>query len=598
MKTPQYSLKDFLEISTAHIISFSPDGNTLLVTSDETGTSQLYLTDRTATQLRQITFFEDSVSFATFSPTKNHILFGKSSGGDENTQLHLYDVETNSFTALTTDPKIRYGFGGWSHDGKRIAFTSNARNGKDFDVYIKDMETNEDTLIYAEGGWNTSFGFSPSGKYLSVGTAISIVVNEVRIIQIDTAEVVISFVSEDEAYSGAPKWLPDETGFYYTSDRGREFLGLAFYEVATRKSHFVYEPNWDVESAILSYDGLHISITINEDGFDMLKVYRTDGFELVKQDAIPVGATYSALWSRDSSYLALNVSSPTSLSRGYVWSLKDDTIAAITSPKSAVPEELYTAPKTIRYTSFDGREIPALVYRPSHTVGEKTPVIINIHGGPEGQSKANFAPTTQYLLQAGFAVIFPNVRGSIGYGRAYTHLDDVEKRMDSVADLAALHAYISEQEQFDSNRVVLLGGSYGGFMVLAGLAFYPHLWAAGVDIVGIGNFITFLENTSPYRRTLREKEYGSLEHNRAFLESASPFNRMKDITAPLFIVHGKNDPRVPLSEAEQLFDGLKAQGNEVALAVYDDEGHGIAKLKNRLDVWPKIVNFLHQHTAQ
>ena len=219
-------------------------------------------------------------------------------------------------------------------------------------------------------------------------------------------------------------------------------------------------------------------------------------------------------------------------------------------------------------------------------------MIINVHGGPESQARPAFAPVTQYLLNRGYAVFFPNVRGSTGYGKEYTHLDDVRLRMDSVKDLAHAAYWLGERGH---GRIAVMGGSYGGFMVLAALTEYPDLWTAGVDIVGIANLVTFLENTGSYRRSLREPEYGSLQRDREFLESISPIHKAENITAPLMVVHGKNDPRVPVGEAEQIVDRVQKNGGTVEYLLYEDEGHGLAKLKNRLDAYPKIVSFLDTH---
>jgi dipeptidyl aminopeptidase/acylaminoacyl peptidase len=263
-----------------------------------------------------------------------------------------------------------------------------------------------------------------------------------------------------------------------------------------------------------------------------------------------------------------------------------------------VPLDSFVAPALVHYPTFDTtddsnpRQIPAWFFQPRSHAGAPVPAILLVHGGPEGQTRPYFHPLIQYFLQRGYAVFAPNVRGSTGYGKAYSHLDDVEKRMDSVADLAHAARWLQEQPGVDGDRLVVYGGSYGGFMVLSALCTYPDLWAAGVDIVGISSFTTFLENTSDYRRAHREAEYGSLDTDREFLESISPINHVDEITAPLIVIHGANDPRVPLSEAEQLVAALTARNVAVEFIVFDDEGHGIAKLKNKLVAYPAIADFL------
>ena len=254
-------------------------------------------------------------------------------------------------------------------------------------------------------------------------------------------------------------------------------------------------------------------------------------------------------------------------------------------------------PEEHRVPAPDGERIPCLVYRPGDTDSAVAgSAVLLVHGGPESQARQGFSVYAQLLAAAGHTVLVPNVRGSTGYGKRWYSADDGRRRLDSVADLAALHAYLPELG-LDPARAALWGGSYGGYMVLAGLAFQPGLWAAGVDIVGIASLVTFLENTSAYRRAYREREYGTLARDREFLLSASPLTRIDDIVAPLFIIHGANDPRVPLSEAEQIHEALTERGRECELLVYGDEGHGLARRANRLDAFPKACAFLARHLS-
>ncbi|MCG8351080.1 MAG: S9 family peptidase, partial [Chloroflexales bacterium] len=276
------------------------------------------------------------------------------------------------------------------------------------------------------------------------------------------------------------------------------------------------------------------------------------------------------------------------------WDLETDAIGALThSSHAGIPVSQFIEPELIHYPTFDQRMIPAWFYRPQSP--GPWPVVVFVHGGPESQTKAMFFPILQYFASCGYAVLAPNVRGSSGYGKTYLGLDDVEKRMDSVADLAHAAYWLRDRPDVDAQRLVVYGGSYGGFMVLSALTRHPELWAAGVDLVGISNFVTFLENTGPYRRHSRESEYGSLERDRDFLISISPINYVDHIQAPLIVIHGANDPRVPLSEAEQIVAALRARQIPVEFLVYPDEGHGLVKLANKLDAYPKIVAFLDQH---
>ena len=262
----------------------------------------------------------------------------------------------------------------------------------------------------------------------------------------------------------------------------------------------------------------------------------------------------------------------------------------LTTSPAPVPADRLVSPSLHHAPSFDGERVPFFAFHPP-AQGPPPPVVVMVHGGPESQARPIFSAERAALLAAGYGVVVPNVRGSTGYGKRYAALDDTTRRLDSVRDLAAVHGALAGAG-FDPERAILWGGSYGGYMVLAGLAFQPELWAAGVDIVGISNLVTFLENTSDYRRAHREREYGSLAHDRAFLTEASPLTHADAIRAPLFVIHGRNDPRVPVGEAEQLVANLTARGVPCTLRIYEDEGHGLARLENQLDAYPAAIAFL------
>nr|WP_281352259.1 alpha/beta fold hydrolase [Phytoactinopolyspora alkaliphila] len=253
-----------------------------------------------------------------------------------------------------------------------------------------------------------------------------------------------------------------------------------------------------------------------------------------------------------------------------------------------------TEPVSVRIPTRDGEAIPCFMYTPPAASGLEGSVVVNIHGGPEAEAQRLFSPVNQAMAAAGHIVLVPNVRGSTGYGKRWYSLDDVRLRLESVRDLVDIRAWVPEVGG-DPDRVALYGGSYGGYMVLAGLAMHPGLWAAGAELVGMSSLVTFLENTSDYRRAMREREYGSLEHDHEFLVQASPLTYLHAMDTPLFVIHGANDPRVPLSESEQIKEALDAKGVPCVLRVYQDEGHGLAKRANRLDAYPAALEFLAEH---
>lgn len=589
----KYKIKDFLEIKSTSSPSFNYDGSKIAYLSNETGVYQIYYTLKDGGVAEQLTEYDEQVDFAIFSPAKDEILFGMSNGGNENIQFSLFDVSKKSVRVLTQNQKARHNFGGWSRDGNFITYSSNERNGTDFDVYVMEVESGVSRSIFSEGGSCDSMGFSPHGTMVAVRKKHTGLIHDLYLIDVrnKTPELITDYTEKPTL--GYVQWLPDESGFFFISNKDRDFLGLAFYDLKTKSERYVLTPEWDVEGIAITKDGENLIVMINEEGYRATTIYETKNLQLLRYQSFPKGIIGYANWSRDGEYVVFTLSSATRNSDIWVWSKEENRCWRVVSSSQGVPEEVLVEPELVRYESFDGLQIPAFLFLPKgKSLNKKLPVIVHIHGGPESQFRPTLNSLIQYFVYQGYAVIAPNVRGSFGYGKKYLALDDVHRRMDSVTDLQYLHKYLEKRNDIDINKVVLYGGSYGGYMVLAGLTFYPELWAGGVDVVGISNLVSFLENTSPYRRALREAEYGYLATDKEFLESISPLNFIENIKAPLFIIHGANDPRVPLSEAEQMHSKLKELGREVELVVYQDEGHGLNKLKNRLDAYPKVADFL------
>lgn len=592
-----YSIKDFLEVTSAGDASFSPDGSQVAFLSTATGISQVFLTSVNGSEPKQLTFTQDPISFVRFSPTDNVLIFGKAEGGNEQTQFFLLNLDTGYISDITLRANVRHDFGGWSADGTKICFTSNERNGTDFDAYVMDINTLEKRCVFDGGEWCAAEGFSPQGTYVVVRKKYSNASTDLYLVNLETGDVDhITPHKGNVLYEGA-LWLPDESAFFLVQDAMREFKGLAKYTLHDKNLEYILTPEWDIESAVITRDGTLIAITVNEDGYERARVYDTNTFT-PREYRLPPGNIYRMRFSVDGSRIVFSLGDSCRTSNVWIYTLETGDSYQLTQSHQGVPPEAMVEPELIHFTSFDELRVPAFIYKPQGIApGTKLPVLIHIHGGPEAQYQPTYQPVMQYLVQSGHIVVAPNVRGSSGYGKSYMALDDVEKRLDSVKDVVALRDTLATMPDTDINRIALYGASYGGFMVLACLAFYPKLWAAGVDIVGIVNFVTFLENTAAYRRALREAEYGSLIHDRLLLESISPLHAIESIQAPLFVIHGANDPRVPLSEATLVATRLAELGREVELLVYPDEGHGIAKLKNKLDAYPKVVEFLKKALA-
>ncbi|MFN5704087.1 MAG: S9 family peptidase, partial [Gammaproteobacteria bacterium] len=473
-----------------------------------------------------------------------------------------------------------------NEDGSLMAFASTARNGKDRDIWLRDTKTGQSRLLLTAGGsWN-ALDFSPDGKTLLVSQYRSITDSQPGEIDIATGKLTLFPIDGGTAAFGGFEYARNGKGIYFVSDEKSEFMQLRHHDPATGKSHIISKGiAWDVGAFAQSPDGSRLGFISNEDGISTLRVFDTATWKSVSLPALPIGVTGGLQFSPDGKRIALSIITATSPSDVYVIDLAKTELTRWTqSEVGGLDTASFQAPSLVRFKSFDGRSIPAFYYQPAGLKpGEKVPVLINIHGGPEAQAFPTFSPQIQYLLKTlRVAVLVPNVRGSSGYGKTYVQLDNGFKRKDSVKDIGALLDWIGKQPELDSGRVGVYGGSYGGYMVLASMVDYNDRIRAGIDVVGISHFSTFLTNTESYRRDLRRAEYGDEREPkmRAFHEKIAPLNNAKAITKPLFVAQGFNDPRVPYTEAEQIVKAVRNNGGDVWYLMFKDEGHGFAKKPN------------------
>jgi dipeptidyl aminopeptidase/acylaminoacyl peptidase len=558
--------------------------------------------------LVELTSLPEPVASAHYIPGARRAVLAIDAGGNERHQLYVIDLDGaaaatvegfDRLRALTSDPRFGHQFAGISPDGRTLAYVSDRSNGVDFDLWLCDLEGSEHRLLHAGGAWyQPASGFSPGGRFVSVlrpGPRPLDV--DLVVVDIVSGDARIPLPHPDEAaLVGPPAWMSDSV-IYASSNVGRECAAIVRHDLNTGETTAVPGTGERFDAEVVPA-GAAIIVVENRDGASTMWRYDTQTGE--RGSDIPLrepGVTHAwfletPIVSRDGSVLQYSLSTPRLAGDIYSHDLRIDETRRLThSPAELAPDAL-AAPELGEVESFDGERIPLFIFRP-RSPDSRPPVVIDVHGGPEAQAMRVFDPVIQALVAAGYGVVVPNVRGSTGYGKRYAALDDTTKRLDSVRDLRSVHGAL-ESLGFDAGRAVLWGGSYGGYMTLAGLAFQPDLWAAGVDIVGISNLVTFLENTSAYRRTHRELEYGSLTDDRDFLREASPLTNVDAIRAPLFVIHGRNDPRVPLGETEQLADSLERRGVRHELCIYDDEGHGLARLANQLDAYPRAIQFLDE----
>jgi dipeptidyl aminopeptidase/acylaminoacyl peptidase len=605
--TEQYSFDRYLNVRTAYGASFSPDGSQLSFLTDITGVAEVWSVSLNSHAPRplwpdQLTFRGERVAGAVFSPRADLLLVSGDSGGNERTQLYTLSTDGATLTALTERPDVIYTFGAWSPDGTRIVYSSNERDPRYFDIYERNMMTGETRQLLRHDGINHALSYSPDGRQALISRPESNIRNQLILLDTTTREecVLTPQVSEGPAQHLMPAWSADWRGLYLLSNRGRQFRSLAYLDLATTEMTYLSDLSWDIELLAVTRDGARMATVTNEDGYALLEIFDVaQGWEqrdTLNAPTLPRGVVMDMTWSQDGGKLAITLTTADDSADIWVWDMGVGVVHRATqSAMGGIPRSAFVSPSLIHYPTFDGREIPAFLYTPRGEQPRGLPVVMLVHGGPESQSRPGFDPLSQYLVGRGYGVLVPNVRGSTGYGYEYQSLDDVRRRMDSVADLKHAALWLRESGVADPRRIAVMGGSYGGFMVLASLTTYPGLWAAGVDIVGVANFVTFLENTGPWRRKLRESEYGSLEHDREFLEQISPIRSVDRIAAPLFVVHGANDPRVPVGEAEQIVSALRSRGVPVEYLRFEDEGHGLVKRANRLIAYPAIARFLDKH---
>jgi dipeptidyl aminopeptidase/acylaminoacyl peptidase len=612
MQPERYGIERYLNIRAASSPALSPKGDRVAFLTNITGTPQVWMVNAQGGWPEQMTFYSDRVDFVRWSPDGSALVFAKAKGGDENAQLFLLSPDGSEIKALTNAPAVRHNFGSWSHDGKKISYASNKRNKDYFDIYVMDVATGREELVYQQDGSNDVEAWSFDDRYLIVSHAneqLSLD-NDLYLVDTQTKQATHLTPHEGAAQFGDVFFAPNGHSIFFGTNDKREYYSLAEMDLQSRKVDIIDDTQWDLAATEMSDDGSLFAYTINRDGFSELYVRRldTDGKPLITvmgAKGTPVelpgkGIVSGLQFSKDNSHLAFTFNGARYNADVWLYDLKTRKLSQVTHSSTAgIPRSSFVEPQLIHYKSFDGREIPAWYFRSNNIQVDGTnrpiPVIVSVHGGPEGQEQPGFSSIYQYFLSRGYAILAPNVRGSTGYGKTYTHLDDVRKREDSVKDLAAAVEWLKTSGGADARRIAVMGGSYGGYMTLAAVTLYPDLWAAAVDTVGIANFESFLKNTSGYRRKLREVEYGSLKNDLDFLRSISPLGKVERVKSPLMIIAGKNDPRVPYTEAEQMVKAMRDHNAVIEYKLFEDEGHGVAKLSNRLIVYPLMADFLDRY---
>jgi dipeptidyl aminopeptidase/acylaminoacyl peptidase len=601
-------MEQYTMMKSTSFQDWNPTGKGMIVSTRLGNTTQLYMIDSPLGKLRQLTDFEEPVSQAEFcpNPEKGYFIFVKDIGGGETYQYFRYDLKTGKHTMIT-DGKSRHMGLSFNHKGDKIAYVNNSRTGMFFDVYVMDPEKPgsqkmvmkaERPAYYIPTGWSEKDNLLFLVEYFSINEANTYVIDmkTMKSRKIDPkcdAKCVFMLTGTDKSEKIA----------YGITDKAGEFSTMITYDLNTGSvKYLTADIHWDIQGGDVSPCKKKVVFTVNEGGMTKLYIMDLETYKYKPIGKLPVGIVSGVTFNKANGNLALNINGPRMNGDIYEMDIKSENLNRWTkSDTGGLDTSKFVEPEIIEFPTFDKvdgkpRMIPAFYYKPVKKSDKPYPVIVYIHGGPEGQYTPRFSSTLSYWVnELGIAVVATNVRGSSGYGKSFVKLDNWEKREDSVKDIGGCLDWIATQPELDKKRVSVYGGSYGGYMVLASMITYGDRLASGVDIVGISNFVTFLKNTSAYRRDLRRAEYGDERKIGDFLEKISPTTNAHKIMIPLFVIQGKNDPRVPWTEAIQIVKTVRKNNVPVWYQLATNEGHGFRKKNNRDFMNYSVIKFFQEY---
>jgi len=585
-------------------LAFTPDGEHVLFVSNLSGQFNLWRVPAEGGWPDQLSAFtDDTVRLMGVSSRDGTVAFCADHDGDEFHQIYLLEAGGGWPEKITDAPDVQHYVGGdcFSPDGTKLAFAANARTPTDMEVWIRDLDTGEIQSLFGEGKYSFPAGWSPDGTKLVALDFRNNSDSTLHLIDLESGEAPeVTPHEEDGLYLPGP-WAADGSGFYLLSDEGREFRGLAFYDVNTGSWDWVETSEADIEEVGISRDGRVLAWLVNENGWDMLKVRELQTGRDLPDPDLPRGARPHLTGfqppvavSADGARVAVILSGPRRPGEVWVVDTESGESHAVTESRiGGLREEDLVDVDLISYPSFDGRQIPAWLYRPE--AEGKVPVVLAIHGGPEAQERALYNPLYQYLLSRGIAVMATNIRGSTGYGKSYQRLIQRDWGGGDLKDWDHAVRWLHEQDWVDPDRIGVWGGSYGGFAVLTCVTRLPDYWAAAVDIFGPSNLISFAKAVPPTWRRMMKRFVGDPEEDADLLRERSPMTYIENATTPMLVIQGAKDPRVVQAESDQLVDKLRSLGREVEYVVFDDEGHGFTKRQNELKAHGASAAWLKRH---
>ena len=595
----QYTIEQFLSTTSIRGPSISSDGSTVLFSSDASGIFNAYTVPFEGGQISPLTRSSTDSTFAvSFFPRDARVLYTHDQGGNENN--HLYVLGTKGETDLTPGTKLKASFSGWSRDDASFRVLTNERDPRFFDAYRYDTAKLERSLIYKDTAGYQLAGISGDGRWIALGKPVTTADSDIYVW--DTRDAQMTHVTPHKApaqYRPA-EFDPDSKWLYYLTSAGGEFTRVKRYELATGAHEDVESADWDILFTRFSHNGRYRVSAINEDGRTVVRIHDSKTKSLVTMPKLPEGDVTSVSFSRDEQRMIVALSGDRSPENLY--SARVDSAAATrltdSLNKEIDPNDLVDS-QVVRFRSSDGLTIPSIFYKPHQASPQnKVPALVWVHGGPGGQTRKGYSALIQYLVNHGYAVLGINNRGSSGYGQKFFTADDRKHGREPLRDCVEAKAFLAGMPDIDPGRIGIIGGSYGGYMVLAALAFEPNEFAVGVDIFGVSNWLRTLESIPPYWEAQRQalyQEIGDPVKDRDMLKAISPVFHAEEICRPLLVLQGQNDPRVIKPESDDIVAAVKKRGVPVEYIVFPDEGHGFTKKKNQIEGYSAILKFLDKH---
>lgn len=600
------TMEQFLKIRAPNSPSLAPDG-TLYVRDWPDGIQQLYShapgakSDSPWKQLTTKAKFKDGIAGYSVSPDGKHIIISAGIGGNEQFNLWHLDPATGEITDLLVDPAVVFSLNAWLRDSSGFIYSANDSSPADFHLYRYDLKDGKKTKLLGKAGNWAAADVTADGTRALVNEFFSASNSNAYELDCASGGLTKLNVGPDQTSNAAQAYMPGDTTALIVSDVEEGILRLFKRSLPGGKPEKVLPEldAFDIEGGTMNAERTLASISYNEGGYSSMRVVELPSFKTIEIPGVEKGIVGVADIQGKTVVWSLSNARTPGITYGYtIGSGAKQPTALTVADTQGIDLSTFPLPELITFKSFDGVEIPAFIFTPpGFKKGNPIPFVVNFHGGPESQSRPGFTALTQFLLSRGYGVMMPNVRGSTGYGRAFHMMDDYTKRWDSVKDGAESARWLVKNGYAEAGKIAAYGGSYGGFMSVATVIEGSDVFGASVDVVGIVNFKTFLEQTRDYRRKLREAEYGPLS-DPEFLASVSPLNRIEEIKVPMMIAHGLNDPRVPVGEAMQLAVGLQQRGYDPVLVFCPDEGHGFQKLSNRLLFSDRMVKFLDSTIGQ